>query len=48
MNYMFFGCKSLLSLPDIFKWDNSSLKVCKGMFYQCKSNLKINSKYNYI
>ena len=37
MSYMFYGCKSLLSLPDISKWNTSSVDDMRRMFYGCKS-----------
>ena len=32
MSYMFCGCKSLISLPDISKWNTSNVTDMSGMF----------------
>ena len=37
MSYMFKGCSSLLSIPDISKWNTSNVKNMSYMFYGCKS-----------
>ena len=37
ISYMFCGCKSLISLPDISKWNTSSVKDMSYMFCGCKS-----------
>ena len=34
---MFFECSSLLSLPDIHKWDTSNVTLMNHMFYWCTS-----------
>ena len=34
---MFRWCKSLLSLPDISKWDTSNITNMNGIFYKCES-----------
>ena len=36
MNRMFFRCKSLLSLPDISKWDISKVDEIPEFFYECE------------
>lgn len=36
MSYMFYGCKSLVSL-DLSKWDTSNVTNMTSMFYDCKS-----------
>ena len=36
-SYMFSGCLSLISLPDISKWDISNIKNIRGMFFYCSS-----------
>ena len=51
---MFDGCKSLISLPDISKWDTSNIKNMSYMFHNCWyltsfpdiSNWKINNVKN--
>ena len=37
MRYMFVGCKSSKSLPDISKWDTKNVNNMSGMFGECKS-----------
>jgi surface protein len=37
MSFMFYNCKSLISLPDISKWDISNVIYMKSMFYSCSS-----------
>ena len=37
MRMMFFGCNSLLSLPDISKWNTSNVEYTSNMFYRCYS-----------
>ena len=36
MRYMFYGCSSLESLPDISKWDMSNVTCISKMFVGCK------------
>ena len=45
---MFRGCKSLISLPDISKWNTSNVKYMNGMFSECNSiiSLPYISKWN--
>ena len=45
---MFDGCKSLISLPDIFKWDTKNLTDMRNMFSGCESlsSLPDISKWN--
>ena len=35
MNHMFYGCSSLLSLPDISKWNTNKIKDMSWMFSNC-------------
>ena len=37
MSYMFGDCKSLSSLPDIYKWDTKNITNMSYMFYFCES-----------
>ena len=37
MSYMFSGCNSLTSLPDISKWNTIKVTNMKSMFCNCKS-----------
>ena len=37
MSFMFYNCKSLISLPDISRWDTSNVIYMKYMFYSCSS-----------
>ena len=48
MSYMFFGCSSLSSLPDISKWNTNNITNMYGMFYGCLllSSLPDISKWN--
>ena len=41
MSYMFWGCKSLISLPDISKWNTSNVTNMREMFYKCKSLISL-------
>jgi len=48
MNGMFYGCSSLLSLPDISKWNTNNITNMNGIFYRCSSLLSLPdiSKWN--
>ena len=37
INRMFYGCKSLSSLPDISKWNINNVTDMSYMFYECSS-----------
>ena len=37
MDYLFYGCSSLKKLPDISKWETSSVKNINYLFYGCSS-----------
>ena len=37
MSYMFYNCRSLISLPDISKWNTANVKDMTCMFYNCSS-----------
>ena len=39
MRAMFVDCKSLESLPDLFKWNTINVTNMRSIFYRC-SNLK--------
>ena len=41
ISFMFYGCNSLISIPDISKWNTSNVKNMSYMFYGCKSLLSI-------
>ena len=41
ISYMFFGCSSLLSFPDLSKWDISNIKYIEFMFLGCSSLLSL-------
>ena len=45
MSWMFSGCNSLSSLPDISKWNTSNVNNMSGMFYGCNESLNIPSKF---
>ena len=38
---MFFGCRSLISLPDISKWNTSKVSNMKSMFNRCHSLISL-------
>ena len=48
MSYMFYGCSSLSSLPDISKWNFNNVIDMSYMFYGCSSlsSLPDISKWN--
>ena len=35
--YLFYNCSSLLSLPDISKWNAENFGIITGLFYGCSS-----------
>ena len=37
MNFMFSGCSSLSSLPDISKWNTNKVTGMSFMFYECEN-----------
>ena len=37
MSYMFYGCESLISLPDISNWNTNNVNNMSYMFSNCKS-----------
>ena len=37
MGFLFSGCSSLISLPDISKWNLINVRNIKGMFSECSS-----------
>ena len=41
MRYMFEGCSSLSSLPDISKWNTNNVTNMSSMFYECSSLLSL-------
>ena len=48
MSSMFYDCSSLISLPDISKWDTKNVTSMSFMFYGCQSlnSLAAISKWN--
>ena len=38
---MFYDCKSLISLPDIWKWNTSNITNMSHMFYNCHSLISL-------
>ena len=48
MNAVFYNCKSLISLPDISKWDTSNVTILSSIFANCESlkNMPDISKWN--
>ena len=48
MSYMFNGCESLISLPDISNWNTSNVIDMSAIFYGCKSIISLPdiSKWN--
>ena len=45
MSYMFKRCSSLLSLPDISKWNTNNVTNMSVMFYGLKNYIQIPSKF---
>ena len=45
MSYMFSGCSSLSSLPDISKWNTNNVIEMSSMFSGCKESLNIPLKF---
>ena len=47
-SYMFYYCESLISLPDISKWNTSNIRYINGLFSYCNSLLSLPdiSKWN--
>ena len=39
MSYMFYGCNSLSSLPDLSKWNTSNVTNMNYMFDGCNKDL---------
>ena len=50
MSNMFYECNSLISLPDISKWNTSNVNSLNNMFYECFSikSLPDISKWNIV
>ena len=48
MSYIFFGCKALISLPDVLNWNTSKVKNMMNIFCGCNSldSLPDISKWN--
>ena len=48
MNFMFNGCTSLYSLPDISQWNTNNVTDMNNMFYGCSKCLKpnVSKKFN--
>ena len=48
MSEMFYGCGTLLSLPDISKWNTENITSMKGIFFRCEllASLPDISKWN--
>ncbi len=48
MRYMFFGCSSLISLPNISKWNIDNVTIMTYIFGKCTSLKKLPdiSKWN--
>ena len=38
---MFYECESLISLPDISKWNTSNVNKMEGIFRRCKSLISL-------
>ena len=47
MSEMFRECSSLISLPDISKWDISKLNDITKIFYECKSLISMPNISNF-
>uniref|UniRef100_UPI00261058A9 BspA family leucine-rich repeat surface protein n=1 Tax=uncultured Methanobrevibacter sp. TaxID=253161 RepID=UPI00261058A9 len=47
MSYMFYGCNSLISLPDISKWNVKNVNNMSYMFYGCNSLISLPDIYKW-
>ena len=47
MNGMFAGCSSLISLPDLSKWNTEKVTYIHGMFYKCNSLISLPNLYKW-
>ena len=47
MCYMFYGCESLISLPDISKWNTENVNNMSFMFRGCKSLISLSDISNW-
>ena len=48
MSYLFFECKSLITLPDISKWNTFNVENMRYTFFKCNSLISLPdiSKWN--
>ena len=44
MRSMFYGCSSLISLPDISKWNTNNVTYMDNMFSECLSLIEFSNK----
>ena len=47
MKGLFYNCSSLISLPDISKWNTDKVKSYSGIFYNCLSLLFFINIFNW-
>ena len=45
MSYLFYECSSLISLPDIPKWNTNNVNNMSDMFLGCSDKLNIPKKF---
>ena len=41
MSYLFYNCNSLISLPDISKWNTKNVENMSSIFYKCYSLISL-------
>ena len=41
MRYLFYNCSSLISLPDISKWNTDKVTDISYLFYNCSSLISL-------
>ena len=41
MSGLFFNCSSLISVPDISKWNTNNVNDMNSMFYECSSLISL-------
>ena len=46
MDYIFYGCYSLILIPNISVWDTSKIYQMKNIFGNCINCVKISPKFN--
>ena len=47
MCYMFYGCESLTSMPNISRWNTDNVNNMSHMFYGCKLLIPISDIFSW-